>query len=118
MQFHGPVQLAHGKIMAAAAHESGLHTGNYDERSDYVKSTNAAARILSNLYSTYRDWLLVIAAYNCGTANVNRAITKAHSNNFWKIQYYLPEETRNHVKKFIATHYYFEGKRKHYNANR
>lgn len=97
------------QIMADAAHESGLRTGNYDDRVDYVKSTNAAARILSNLYSDYKDWLLVIAAYNCGTANVDRAITKAHSRNFWNLQYYLPEETRNHVKKFIATHYYFEG---------
>ncbi len=97
------------QMMSEAAREYGLRTGNYDDRYDYVKSTNAAARMLSTLYSTYKDWLLVIAAYNCGTANVNRAITKAHSTNFWRIQYYLPEETRNHVKKFIATHYYFEG---------
>ena len=97
------------QMMADAAREYGLRTGNYDDRYDYVKSTNAAARMLSTLYSTYKDWLLVIAAYNCGTANVNRAITKAHSTDFWRIQYYLPEETRNHVKKFIATHYYFEG---------
>lgn len=97
------------QIMQDAAQQYGLRTGAYDDRLDYVKSTNVAAKILKNLYAEYKDWLLVIAAYNCGEANVNRAIEKAHSNNFWNIQYYLPEETRNHVKKFIATHYYFEG---------
>ncbi|HVX25915.1 MAG TPA: lytic transglycosylase domain-containing protein [Parafilimonas sp.] len=97
------------QIMEDAAQQHGLRTGNYDDRLDYVKSTNVAAQILKNLYAKYKDWLLVIAAYNCGEANVDRAITKAQSNNFWNIQYYLPEETRNHVKKFIATHYYFEG---------
>ncbi len=97
------------QIMADAARQYGLHTGSYDGRLDYIKSTNVAAKILKGLYADYKDWLLVIAAYNCGEANVNRAIAKAHSTNFWDIQYYLPEETRNHVKKFIATHYYFEG---------
>ena len=97
------------QIMADAARQYGLRTGYYDDRLDYIKSTNVAAQILKNLYADYKDWLLVIAAYNCGEANVNRAIAKAHSKNFWDIQYYLPEETRNHVKKFIATHYYFEG---------
>ena len=77
--------------------------------SDYIKSTNAACKILKELYNTYGDWLLVIAAYNAGAGSVNRAIAKAHSKNFWDIQYYLPLETRNHVKKFIATHYFFEG---------
>jgi membrane-bound lytic murein transglycosylase D len=51
----------------------------------------------------------VIAAYNCGSGGVNQAISRGRSKNFWDIQYYLPEETRNHVKKFIATHYFFEG---------
>ncbi len=100
----GPWQL-----MDDAAHRYGLRTGYYDDRLDYIKSTTVAAQILKGLYANYKDWLLVIAAYNCGEANVNRAITKAHSTNFWDMQYYLPEETRNHVKKFIATHYYFEG---------
>jgi membrane-bound lytic murein transglycosylase D len=97
------------QIMTDAAREHGLRTGYYDDRLDYIKSTNAAAQILKELYSTYGDWLLVIAAYNCGSGSVNRAIAKGHSKNFWNIQYYLPGETRNHVKKFIATHYYFEG---------
>ena len=58
----------------------------------------------------YEDWLLVIAAYNCGPAPVNAAIRKTGSRNFWKLQYLLPAESRDHVKKYIATHYYFEGK--------
>lgn len=97
------------QIMADAAQEYGLRTGYNDDRLDYIKSTNVAAQILKGLYADYKDWLLVIAAYNCGEGNVNRAIAKARSANFWDLQYYLPEETRNHVKKFIATHYYFEG---------
>ena len=98
------------QIMDNVARENGLKTyGRYDERFDYVKSTNAAAQILKSLYGKFNDWLLVIAAYNCGEGGVAKAITKAKSRNFWDLQYYLPEETRNHVKKFIATHYYFEG---------
>jgi membrane-bound lytic murein transglycosylase D len=97
------------QIMSSTAHEHGLQTGYRDDRFDYIKSTNAACKILKELYSTYGDWLLVIAAYNAGSGSVNKAISKAHSKNFWDIQYYLPEETRNHVKKFIATNYFFEG---------
>jgi membrane-bound lytic murein transglycosylase D len=51
----------------------------------------------------------VIAAYNGGVGNVNSAIRRSHSRNFWDLQYYLPTESRNHVKKFIATHYIMEG---------
>jgi membrane-bound lytic murein transglycosylase D len=80
-----------------------------DDRRDYVKSTNAAARYLTNLFNEYGDWLLVVAAYNCGPGNVNKAIKKSGSRNFWDMQHYLPTETRNHVKKFIATHYIMEG---------
>jgi peptidoglycan lytic transglycosylase D len=98
------------QIMSDAAREHGLRTNYYsDDRVDYIKSTNAACQILKELYANYGDWLLVVAAYNAGSGSVNKAITKAHSKNFWDIQYYLPLETRNHVKKFIATHYFFEG---------
>jgi membrane-bound lytic murein transglycosylase D len=97
------------QIMSGTAREHGLKTGYYDERADYIKSTNAACKILKELYDDYGDWLLVIAAYNAGSGSVNRAISKAHSKDFWDLQYYLPLETRNHVKKFIATHYFFEG---------
>src|SRR5215213_7750316 len=80
-----------------------------DDRRDYHKSTRAAAKYLTELYGIYNDWLLVVAAYNCGSGNVNAAIRKSGSRNFWDMQYYLPTESRNHVKKFIATHYIMEG---------
>lgn len=81
-----------------------------DERQDLYKSTHAAARYLRDLYKQLGDWLLVIAAYNGGDARVESAIRKAKSRDFWKLQYYLPAESRNHVKKFIATHYIMEGR--------
>jgi membrane-bound lytic murein transglycosylase D len=81
-----------------------------DDRTHLYKSTVAAARYLNDLYDIYGDWLLVIAAYNTGPGNVMKAIKKSGSRDFWKLQNFLPLETRLHVKKFIATHYYFEGK--------
>jgi membrane-bound lytic murein transglycosylase D len=98
-------------FMPAAAQQYGLsiRRGN-DERLDYVKSTHAAARLLTDLYQKYGDWLLVLAAYNCGPGNVNSAIKRNGGNkDFWTIQYHLPVESMNHVKKFIGTHYIFEG---------
>lgn len=80
-----------------------------DERRDYYKSSHAAARYLLTLYKQLKDWLLVIAAYNGGPGRVYSAIKRSGSRNFWLLQYYLPEESRNHVKKFIATHYIMEG---------
>lgn len=85
-----------------------ISAGN-DERKQYGKSTKAAALYLRDLYSEFGDWLLVMAAYNCGPGPVYKAIRKSGSHNFWKLQAYLPGESREHVKKFIATHYYFEG---------
>ncbi|MGZ3839250.1 MAG: lytic transglycosylase domain-containing protein [Flavisolibacter sp.] len=101
----GPWQL-----MPQTAKDYGLTvTRNRDDRRDYKKSTTAAARYLTDLYNIYNDWLLVVAAYNCGAGNVNSAIRRSGSHNFWDLQYYLPAESRNHVKKFIATHYIMEG---------
>ncbi len=80
-----------------------------DDRRDYRRSTHAAAKYLTELYAIYNDWLLVVAAYNCGAGNVNSAIRRSGSRNFWDLQYHLPTESRNHVKKFIATHYIMEG---------
>ena len=80
-----------------------------DERRDVYKSTQAASRYLTNLYSLYGDWLLVIAAYNGGPGKVNSAIKRSGSRDFWTLQKYLPAESRKHVKKFIATHYIMEG---------
>jgi len=99
------------QFMPATARLLGLKVNkNVDERTNYYKSTHAAAKYLTDLYNQFGDWLLVIAAYNGGPANVLKAIRKAGgSRNFWDIQYYLPAESRTHVKKFIATHYIFEG---------
>ncbi len=98
-------------FMPAAAQQYGLNInrGN-DERLDYVKSTHAAARLLTDLYQKYGDWLLVLAAYNGGPGNVDKAIRRGGgSKDFWAIQFHLPNESMNHVKKFIGTHYIFEG---------
>lgn len=101
----GPWQL-----MPQTARELGLRVNrSSDERRDYTKSTHAAAKYLTSLYSMFNDWLLVIAAYNTGAGNVLSAIKKSGSRNFWNLQSFLPAETRGHVKKFIATHYIMEG---------
>jgi membrane-bound lytic murein transglycosylase D len=98
------------QFMPYTARDYGLVVNNVlDERRDYYKSTHAAARYLLTLYGQMKDWLLVIAAYNGGPGRVYSAIKKSGSRNFWLLQYYLPEESRNHVKKFIATHYIMEG---------
>ncbi len=98
------------QFMPETARQYGLVVNAYvDERRDYVKSTHAAARYLLNSYKVYHDWLLVLASYNGGLGNVNKAIRSSGSKNFWSLQYYLPGESRNYVKKFIATHYIMEG---------
>ncbi|MEJ0105686.1 MAG: lytic transglycosylase domain-containing protein [Bacteroidota bacterium] len=101
----GPWQL-----MPATARLLGLKvTHKYDERKYFTKSTVAAAKYIKDLYGEFGDWLLVIAAYNGGPAPVYKAIRKSGSRNFWKLQAFLPAETRGHVKRFISTHYFFEG---------
>jgi membrane-bound lytic murein transglycosylase D len=98
------------QFMPATARNMGLKIGkNYDERRDLTKSTHAASKYLNNLFALYGDWLLVIAAYNGGPGVVNSAIRKSGSRDFWTLQRYLPTESKNHVKKFIATHYIMEG---------
>jgi membrane-bound lytic murein transglycosylase D len=101
----GPWQL-----MPQTARDLGLKvTRGNDERKNYTKSTRAAALYLRDLYNELGDWLLVIAAYNTGTMHVYQAIHRSGSRNFWDLQYYLPAESRIHVKKFIGTQYTFEG---------
>jgi membrane-bound lytic murein transglycosylase D len=97
------------QFMPNTARNYGLVVNSrFDERRDYQKSTHAAARYLLRLYKQMHDWLLVIAAYNGGPERVFSAMRKSGSRDFWILQYYLPEESRNHVKKFIATHYIME----------
>ena len=77
-----------------------------DERQDPYKSSWAAARYLRDLYKIYHDWNLVIAAYNCGPTNVNKAIHRANGvRDYWTIYPYLPSETRGYVPAFIAANY-------------
>ena len=78
-----------------------------DERRDPYRSSEKAAAYLKDLYSIYNDWSLAIAAYNCGPANVNKALKRAGSENgdFWEIYNYLPRETRGYVPAFIAANY-------------
>ncbi len=77
-----------------------------DERRDPIKSTYAAAKFVKDLYAIYNDWILVIAAYNCGPGNVNKAIRRSGGKrNYWDIYYHLPRETRGHVPAFIAATY-------------
>lgn len=98
------------QFMAGTARDYGLVVNSKrDERKDYFKSTHAAARYLTYLYNEFGDWLLVLAAYNGGPGYVYNAIKKSKSRNFWELQRYLPEESRNHVKRFISTHYIIEG---------
>lgn len=95
------------QFMAPTGRMYGLKTtAIYDERRDVQKSTEAAIKYLRNSYRIYGDWLLVIASYNCGPGNVNKAIRKAGGvKNFWAIQKYLPGETRGYVPAFIAAAY-------------
>lgn len=77
-----------------------------DERRDPHKSTNAAVRYLKDMYAIYGDWNLVIAAYNCGPGNVNKAIRRSGGQtDYWAIYPYLPKETRGYVPIFIAATY-------------
>jgi membrane-bound lytic murein transglycosylase D len=85
-----------------------------DERQDPVKSTWAAARYLKELYNIYGDWSLVIAAYNYGPGNVNKAIHRAGGvADYWTIYPYLPTETRGYVPAFIAANYVFNYHKEH-----
>lgn len=76
-----------------------------DERRDPYRSTEAAVKYLSHLYYEYCDWSLVLAAYNCGTVRVNKAIRLAGSSEYDKVAPYLPMETQSYLQKFVAAAY-------------
>lgn len=77
-----------------------------DERRDPVKATYAACRYFKDMYKIYEDWYLVLAAYNCGPGNVNKAIRRAGGKtDFWQIYKFLPRETRSYVPLYIAANY-------------
>ncbi|RAJ04273.1 membrane-bound lytic murein transglycosylase D [Chitinophaga skermanii] len=94
------------QFMSGTARIFGLNVGKkVDERRDFYKSTIAAAKYLNELHDQFDDWLLVVAAYNCGAGGVQRAQRMSGRSDFWGIQYFLPQESKNHVYKFIATGY-------------
>jgi len=72
-----------------------------DNRSDMYKSTKTAAVSLKNLYKKYGNWVTVVAAYNCGEGNIQKAMNKARSRVYTDFQSYLPSETQNHVRKYL-----------------
>lgn len=77
-----------------------------DERRDPIKATWAAARYLRDMYDIYKDWNLVIAAYNCGPGTINKAIRRSGGKtDYWEIYNFLPKETRGYVPAFIAANY-------------
>jgi len=79
-----------------------------DDRRDPIKSAHAAALFMKDLYGMFNDWTLVIAAYNCGPGNVNKAIRRSGGKkDFWEIFYHLPRETRGYVPAYIAASYTF-----------
>ena len=95
------------QLMYSTGKMLGLKIDSYvDERRDPHKSTDAAVRYLRDLHKIYDDWLLVIAAYNCGPGNLNKAIARSGGKrNIWQIMPYLPKETRGYVPAFIGALY-------------
>lgn len=115
------IPRAESRAAAVGLWQFMLRTGKYygleintfvDERCDPVKSTEAACKYLKDMYKIYGDWTLVIASYNCGTGNVNKALERfrtSHGGNeartYWDIYEYLPRETRGYIPAFIAATY-------------
>lgn len=95
------------QFMVLTGKQYGLEINSLvDERRDPIKATWAAARYLKDLYNIYHDWNLVIAAYNCGPNNINKAVRRSGGKtDYWAIYNYLPRETRGYVPAFIAANY-------------
>ena len=95
------------QFMPRTAVQYGLQINSLvDERCEPIKSSYAAAHYLKDLYTIFGDWTLVIAAYNCGPNNINKAIHRSGGErDFWKIYQNLPRETRGYVPAFIAANY-------------
>ncbi|MBQ8646009.1 MAG: LysM peptidoglycan-binding domain-containing protein [Bacteroidales bacterium] len=102
------------QFMYRTALQYNLKINSYvDERLDPLASTHAAAKYLRDSYTIFGDWFLAISSYNCGVGNVNKAIRRAGSRDFWKIYPYLPRETRGYVPSFIAALYLLEYYKEH-----
>lgn len=103
------------QFMYPTAKHYGMRVTSFiDDRMDPVLSTKFAVRFLKDLYSIYEDWILAIAAYNCGPGNVNKAIRRSGTKkNYWDIYYALPKETRGYIPAFIAAIYVFNYYKEH-----
>lgn len=103
------------QFMFATGKQYGLNVSSYvDERSDPIKSTEAASVYLSKLYQIFGDWDLALAAYNSGPGNVSKAIRRSGGyQNYWNIRHNLPRETAGYVPAFLATMYIFEFAEEH-----
>ena len=103
------------QFMYGTGREMKLEVNSYvDERSDPIKSTEAACKYLTKLYGIYEDWDLALAAYNSGPGNVNKAIRRSGGyKNYWNIRRNLPRETAGYVPAFLATMYLFEYAEEH-----
>lgn len=96
------------QFMYGTARGYGLKINSFvDERLDVEKATEAAARYLRDAYRVFGDWNLAICSYNCGAANVHKAIKRSGSSKFWDIYEYLPHETRGYVPAFVGAMYAF-----------
>ncbi len=95
------------QFMYSTGKMHGLKVSSYvDERSDPLKSTEAACQYLQTLYNIFGDWNLALAAYNSGPGNVNKAIRRSGGKrNYWELREYLPRETAGYVPAFIAVNY-------------
>lgn len=104
------------QFMYATGKLNGLTVSSYiDERSDPLKSTEAACQYLSQLYGIFGDWNLVLAAYNSGPGNVSKAIRRSGGRtNYWEIRSFLPRETAGYVPAFIAVNYIMNHASDHY----
>jgi soluble lytic murein transglycosylase-like protein len=97
------------QLMPSTAQDLGLKVDSLqDERTTVYKSTRAAALYLRDLHRAFKDWRLVLAAYNAGPLPVYRAMRRSGSTDFRVLERYLPSESRQHVKRFMATAYYFD----------
>ena len=113
---HGATGL--WQLMLGTGKGLGLEVNSLvDERRDPYLSSEKAAGYLKDLYDTYGDWSLAIAAYNCGPGNVNKALRRAggdpKSHDFWSIYNYLSPETRGYVPMFIAANYVMNYHKEH-----
>jgi len=104
------------QFMHGTAKMYGLEINSYvDERNDPIKATDAAARYLKDLYAIYGDWHVVIAAYNCGPGNINKAVRRSGGKqSYWEIYSKLPRETRGYIPVFIAANYVMNYSKDHH----